>query len=244
MQLRAQSIVFWPGMTEEILDTRAKCRECNRNAPSQASMPSEAANPPSTPFEQVFADFFNFGGKHYLVVGDRLSGWSEIFSTPSGTAWSGSRGVIACLRSLFSTFGVPEELSTDGGPEFTADTTKEFLRSWGVKHRISSAYHPQSNGRAEVAVKSTKRLMRSNVGPTGSLDTDKLLRALLQMRNTPDPDCNLSPAQILFGRPIRDAFSFANRLEKFSNPAVMPMWREAWAAKEEHPICKIIRKPQ
>ena len=232
MQLRAQSIAFWPGMSEGIHATRSRCRECNRNAPSQATIPSEPAIPPSTPFEQVFADFFDFGGSHYLVAGDRLSGWSEIFSTPTGSSWSGSRGVIACLRSLFSTFGVPEELATDGGPEFTADKTKDFLRRWGVKHRLSSAYHPQSNGRAEVAVKSTKRLMRSNVGPTGTLDTDKLLRALLQMRNTPDPDCNLSPAQILFGRPIRDTFSFVNRLEKFSNPSVLPMWRDAWAAKE------------
>jgi hypothetical protein len=232
MELRAQSIVFWPGITDDIHTTRSKCRECNRNAPSQAPTPSEPAIPPSTPFEQVFADFFEFGGHHYLVVGDRLSGWSEIFSTPSGSARSGARGLISCLRSFFSTFGVPEELASDGGPEFRADTTGEFLRRWGVKHRQSSAYHPQSNGRAEVAVKSAKRLLRSNVGPTGTLDNDKLLRALLQLRNTPDPDCNVSPAQIIFGRPIRDAFSFVNRLEKFSNPAVLPIWREAWSAKE------------
>ena len=233
MQLRAQAIVFWPGMTASIQETRSRCQECNRNAPSQASTPTEPAIPPSTPFEQVFSDFFEFGGHHYLVAGDRLSGWSEVFSTPSGSSWSGARGLIACLRSLFATFGVPEELSSDGGPEYTADRTKEFLSRWGVKHRVSSAYHPQSNGRAEVAVKATKRLMRANLGPTGTLDSDKLLRALLQLRNTPDPDCDLSPAQIIFGRPIRDSLSFVNRLEKFSNPHIRPMWREAWANKEE-----------
>ena len=90
MQSRAQSIVFWPGMTLDIQDIRTKCRECNRNAPSQAPTPSEAATPPLTPFEQVFADFFELAGHHYLVAGDRLSGWCEIFSTPSGTAWSGA----------------------------------------------------------------------------------------------------------------------------------------------------------
>lgn len=232
MELRAQSIVFWPGMTDDIHSIRSGCRECNRNAPSQAPLPSEPAVPPSTPFEQVFADFFEFGGHHYLVIGDRLSGWSEIFSTPSGSSLSGARGLISCLRSFFSTFGVPEELASDGGPEFKADATAEFLHRWGVKHRISSAYHPQSNGRAEVAVKSAKRLLRSNVGTTGSLDNDRLLRALLQLRNTPDPDCNVSPAQIIFGRPIRDAFSFVNRLEKFSNPHVRPAWRDAWSSKE------------
>ena len=162
-----------------------------------------------------------------------MSGWTEVFSTPSGSSWSGSRGLVACLRSLFATFGVPEELSSDGGPEFTAGGTKEFLDRWGVRHRLSSAYHPQSNGRAEVAVKATKRLMQANLGPTGTLDSDRFLRALLQLRNTPDPDCDLSPAQILFGRPIRDSLAFVNRLDKFSNPHIRPLWREAWANKEE-----------
>ena len=183
MELRAQSIVFWPGMTNDIQKVRAQCRDCNRNAPSQGPTPSEPADPPSTPFEQVFADFFEFSGQHYLVVGDRLSGWSEIFATPSGTSHSGARGLIACLRSFFSTFGVPEELSSDGGPEFTASATREFLQRWGVRHRLS-AYFPQSNGRAQVAVKCAKRLLRSNIGPTGTLDNDNLLRALLHLRNT------------------------------------------------------------
>ena len=68
MQSRAQSIVFWPGMTLDIQETRSKCLQCNRNAPSQAPIPSEPAVPPLTPFEQIFADFFEFGGHHYLVA--------------------------------------------------------------------------------------------------------------------------------------------------------------------------------
>ena len=74
---------------------------------------------------------------------------------------------------------------------------------WDVLHRVSSAHHPQSNGRAEVAVKSAKRLLRSNIDATGGLDNDKFLRAMLQLRNTPDPDCKISPAQIVFGRPLK-----------------------------------------
>ena len=171
-------------------------------------------------------------GHHYLVIGDRLSGWPEIFYTPSGSTSSGARGLIKCLRFHFATFGVPESLSSDGGPEFMASMTREFLNKWNVRHRVSSAYYPQSNGRAEVAVKAAKRLLRSNIGPNGSLDNDKFLAALLQARNTPDPDCNLSPAQIIFGKPLRDTMSFINKLEKFSNPNVRPVWRDAWAEKE------------
>ena len=55
---------------------------------------------------------------------------------------------------------------------------------------------------------------------------------MLQLRNSPDPDCNVSPAQIVFGRPIRDAFAFASRLNKFTNDNIRPEWREAWRLKE------------
>ena len=232
MLSRAQTIVFWPGITQDIKNVRDSCQSCNENAPSQAATPAEPITTPSLPFQQIFADFFAFAGRHFLVVGDRLSGWSEIYSTPTGSHYSGSRGLIRCLRSFFSTFGVPEELSSDGGPEFAADSTKAFLCNWNIRHRISSAYHAQSNGRAEVAVKSAKRLLRKNLGPNGSLDTDELLRAMLQLRNTPDPDCKVSPAEVIFGRPLRDAFSFVNRGKAMFNPNIKSDWREAWRLKE------------
>ena len=244
MERRARAMMYWPGMTADIRITRDTCADCNRNAPSQAATPPIPSPPPSTPFEAVFADFFSQGGHHYLVVGDRLSGWVEVFSSIAGTTLAGAAGLIRHLRSFFATFGVPEELASDGGPEFRAGNTEAFLKLWGVRHRVSSAYFPQSNGRAEVAVKTAKRLLRSNTGPTGSLDHDQFVRAMLQLRNTPDPDCKLSPAQIIFGRPLRDSLSFVNRLEKYSNPHVHPTWRQAWHAKEEALRSRITRNAE
>ena len=223
MEQRARAIVYWSGMSMDIRNIRDRCADCNRNAPRQAATRPLPTTPPSTPFEAVFADFFAYGGRHYLVIGNRLSGWVEVFGASAGTTLTGAAGLIRHLRSSFATFGVPEELSSDGGPEFTAGCTEAFLRLWGVRHRVSSAHFPHSNGRAEVAVKSAKRLLMSNTSPTGSLDHDRFLRAMLQLHNTPDPDCNISPAHIIFGRPPRDTLSFVNRLEKFSNPNVSPL---------------------
>ena len=73
-----------------------------------------------------------------------------------------------------------------------------------MHHRLSSAYHPHSNQRAELAVKTAKRLIRENVDKSGKLNNDKFSRALLNYRNTPCRDINLSPAQIVFGRKLRD----------------------------------------
>ena len=69
---------------------------------------------------------------------------------------------------------------------------------------MSSAYYPHSNCRAELGVKSAKRLLRENINQDGSLAGDKFFRALMQNRNTPDPDTGTSPAEVLFGHPIRD----------------------------------------
>ena len=60
------------------------------------------------------------------------------------------------------------------------------------------------NCRAEVGVKTVKRLITANTGPNGELTTDHFQRAILQYRNSPDPETKLSPAMCVFGRPIKD----------------------------------------
>ena len=70
--------------------------------------------------------------------------------------------------------------------------------------RVLSAYYPQSNGRAEAAVKTAKRILMDNTGPGGTLNTDKVSVALLQYHNTPLREINRSPAQLATGRQLRD----------------------------------------
>jgi hypothetical protein len=233
MSSRALAAVFWPGITASIETARSSCRTCHRNAPSQAKLPPVEPKLPEAPFEKICGDFFKLGGYYYLVVVDRLSGWPEVVKIKPGTASSGAKGLCQALRRIFATFGVPEELSSDGGPEFVALESKDFYRRWRIVHRLSSAYFPQSNGRAELAVKSVKRLLEDNVGLNGELNTDKVVCALLQYRNTPDRDCQLSPAQILFGRTLRDGLPQLKKSTMiFDNDKICGGWRESWAAKE------------
>ena len=104
-----------------------------------------------------------------------------MFGTLPGSNIAGAAVLISLVRTYFATFGVPDEVSTDGGPKFTAFATQQFFTTWGVKHHASSAYFPQSNGRAEVAVKVAKRLLMANISPSGDLNNDSFLQALLQL---------------------------------------------------------------
>ena len=134
-----------------------------RLQPQCAITSSDTSNTHNTTI-QIFADFFDYGGHHYLIIGDRLSGWVEVLSTTTGTNLGGSVGLIHHLCKFFSTFDVPEELSTDGGPEVMASTTENFLRSWNVRYRVSSAGFSQSNGRAEVCSKWTNEVSNPTRG--------------------------------------------------------------------------------
>ena len=70
--------------------------------------------------------------------------------------------------------------------------------------RLSSVSYPQSNGRAELGVKAAKRIIHNNIASDGSLNTDNAARAIITYRNTPLPDLQLSPAQILLHRNLKD----------------------------------------
>ena len=103
-------------MTRDVHHVRDSCAQCNRNAPSQAAPPSMPSNPTTTPFEQIFADYFDYGGRHVLVIGDKFSGWADVFGTFPGLGISGAAALVRLLRSYFGVLGIPEEISTDGGP--------------------------------------------------------------------------------------------------------------------------------
>ena len=223
MIARAADSVYWPNITLDIQRTRDECSHCHRIAKSNAMQPPTDPAPPEYPFQQICSDYFTYNNHDYVVVVDRYSNWPMVFRSENG-----AEGLVKRLRQVFATFGVPEELTSDGGPQFTAGRTQEFLKSWGVRHRLTSVANPHANCRAEIAVKTVKRMLMDNASPGGSIDVDKFQKAMLVYRNSIDPETKASPALIIFGRPIRD-------------PIPIPMgrycphqtWRELTAHREQ-----------
>ena len=198
---RAMQVVYWPGLYTDIEGVRSACEQCNKTAPSQPAIPPFPLASPEFPHQMIVGDYCSIKGKTWLIIADRFSGWISVYYfSKEATAAE----LVKILKTQFSTFGVAENFSSDDGSQFRSHTFQEFLKLWGVTHRISSDYNPHSNLRAESAVKTAKRLLTDNTRSDGSPDWDRIVRAIMQHRNTPLNDINLSPAQIIFGRPVRD----------------------------------------
>ena len=187
----AKERFFWPGLDAAARQIRAQCMQCNENAPSQPREHLIPAPEPEIPFQQTVMDLCEIEGNTFLVYADRYTGWVEGTSLKNSTF----KTIRKCLLTWFSTFGVPEEIATDGGPPFNSYDFDAFLNKWNVRRRLSSAHYPQSNGRAEAAVKSIKRISTGNIDKsTGHIDTDRATCAILGHRNTPNQETGISPA--------------------------------------------------
>ena len=188
-RLRARTSVWWPGISKEIEKTIQNCTHCaSEKIPrKEPLMPTKL---PNYPWQKVGTDLFSLNGATYLLASDYFSRFPEVIKLNTIT----SASVITALKSIFSRHGIPEEVVSDNGPQYASHELKEFAKEYNFKHTTSSPHFPQSNGHAERAVQTVKKLLK------GSKDH---YMALLCYRSTPLTWCGLSPAELLMGRPTR-----------------------------------------
>ena len=186
---RASSSVWWPSMSKELKEYLKSCNFCQTNAPAQHREPLMPSAVPSAPWSHVATDIFFHNSKAWLVTVDILSRYLEIQELPHTT----SSVVIGRLKALFSRYGIPDMLSSDGGTQFTSREFKDFTVAYGFTHRLSDPHMPSTNGAAERAVRTAKWILKQR---------DPLL-ALLNYRATPIDATGLSPAFLLMGRELQ-----------------------------------------
>ncbi|XP_021359257.1 uncharacterized protein K02A2.6-like [Mizuhopecten yessoensis] len=109
-----------------------------------------------------------------------------------------SAHTIEVLRSVFARNGIPEQLVSDNGPQFTSAECAVFMEMNGIRHTTSAPYHPRTNGLAERFVQTFKQAMKASEYDSGTMQK-KLSKFLLAYRTTPQSE---TPASLLMGRTI------------------------------------------
>ncbi|GKA15832.1 reverse transcriptase domain-containing protein [Tanacetum coccineum] len=136
------------------------------------------------------------GNKYILVAVDYLSKWVKAKALPTNDA----RVVVKILKSLFARFGTPRAIISDRGTHFCNDQFAKVMLKYGVTHRLSTAYHPQTSGQVEVSNRGLKRILERTVGENRASWSDKLDDALWAFRTAFKTPIGCTPYKLVYGK--------------------------------------------
>ena len=98
----------------------------------------------------------SFGYTYILVGVDYVSKWVEAMLCREAY----HKAVLKFLKeNIFSRFGVPKAIISDGGSHLYNKTFENLLSKYGVKHKVTTPYHPQTNGQVELANREIKTIL-------------------------------------------------------------------------------------
>nr|GEY30019.1 reverse transcriptase domain-containing protein [Tanacetum cinerariifolium] len=152
---------FWPTVYKDAHEFVKNCDSCQRQGKisQRDEMPQNLIQICEI-FDVWGIDFIgpfpsSRGNKYILVAVDYLSKWVEAKAFPTNDA----RVVCKFLKSLFARFGAPRAIISDRGTHFCNDQFAKVMLKYGVTHRLSIAYHPQTSG--QLSIQNTHRVYSS-----------------------------------------------------------------------------------
>jgi hypothetical protein len=194
---------YWPEMHEDTKRYVASCPECQRigNVSQRNSMPLNY-NLQIDLFDVWGIDFMgpfinSCGYEYILVMVDYVSKWVE--AMPCRKA-STKESITMIKNVIFPRFGTPRILISDGGTYFTSKNFKKCLSKLGIEHRVSTAYHPQTNGQVETSNRQLKSILNKTIENRGKDWSKKLDEALWAYRTAFKTRIGMTPSQFVYGK--------------------------------------------
>ena len=157
---------------------------------------------PAGPWERLGIDYFKWNQQRYLLIADYYSRFPIIRSVSTMNA----AHLVTVLKTIFSEYGLPEELVSDQGTQFTSEQYTSFAEEYNIKITHSRPRYPQSNGFIESMVKITKQILQR----CKQTSSDPHM-AMLLYRATPLQSGMASPAELLSQRRYQTTLSIKNR---------------------------------
>ena len=200
MKAIARSVMWWPGIDNDIELAVKSCVACQTSRPMPPHAPLSPWCFPEKPWSRVHVDYAGpINGKMLFILTDAHSKWIDAFITNGCT----SAITIAKLRHTFAIHGLPDMIVSDNGTAFTSAEFKDFCTQNGIKHVTSAPYHPSSNGCAERAVGIVKDGIKRMRG--GDMEAN-LERFLFDYRITPQMTTGKTPSELLMNRKLKTRF--------------------------------------
>ncbi|XP_060067122.1 uncharacterized protein K02A2.6-like [Ylistrum balloti] len=208
MKQRMRCKVWWPGIDGDIEKFYKKCYGCQLESMPTKPKPMVRTDLSSGPWQHIAADFLGPlpSGDNILVIVDYYSRWVEVSVSKSITA----EKAVQSLKHMFSTHGYPLSITTDNGPQFRSEVFNQYMEEAGIEHHHITPLWPQANG--EVERQNRSLMTRIRIAQVEGRDWREELETYLFMyRSTPQSTTGVSPAELLFGRKLR------NKLPEISN---------------------------
>jgi len=159
---------WWPKMNERIIDFVRSCPECQKNKAAR-HQPFGLISPlelPYVPWQSIAMDFItelpiSEGCDQLWVIIDRFTKMAHFVPLQEKTAQDLAR---IFSREVWRFHGTPTDMVSDRDSRFTSETGQEFLRILGTRPRMSTTFHPQTDGQTERLNQTIEAYLRAFVG--------------------------------------------------------------------------------
>jgi transposase InsO family protein len=200
---------FWPGLSKDVGEHCKSCEQCQRGAKgNRQRAPLQPLPTMEEPFKRIAIDIVGplrrtkKGSKYILTMMDFATRYPEAIPLRRIDATT----VAEALCEVFARLGLPEEILSDQGSNFTSNLMKRVTELLQIHHLKTSPYHPQTDGMLERFHSTLKGMMRKTC--RANKDWDEYLPFVcFAFRDSVHAATGFSPFQLLFGRDVRGPLS-------------------------------------